>query len=69
MSNHLFKKYKNTVMPHGNNMFQTEFGMVMATICAQPSSKYALQYCKCVLHCCAQFPRIDIPSPELDQNN
>ena len=67
--NHLFNTYKNYVMPHGNNMFQTEYGMVMATMCAYPSYNYALPYWKCVLCCCAQYPRIDLTNPESDQHN
>ena len=31
--------------------------------------KYALPHWKCVLRCCAQCPRIDLPSPESDHKN
>ena len=44
MLNHIFDTYKNYVMPHGKNMFKTEYDMDMATICAYPSSKYALPH-------------------------
>ena len=37
MSNCLFDKYKNSVMPHGKNMFQTESEMVMETMREYPS--------------------------------
>ena len=60
---------KNSVNPHGNHMFQTASGMAMATMCEYPSSKYALPHWKCVLSCCAQCPRIYLPSPESYQHN
>ena len=63
------KTYKNYVMPHGKHIFKTASDMYMETICAYPPSKYALTHWKCVLWCCAQFPYIDIPSPESDQHN
>ena len=53
-------------MPRGNNMFQTAYDMEMATICACPSSNYYLPRWKCVLRCCDQCPRIDLPSPGSD---
>ena len=48
-------------MPYGKNMFKTEYDMAMATICAYPSSKYALPRWKCFMRCCAQCPCIDLP--------
>ena len=65
----LFETYKTTVIPYGKHMFQTESDMVMSTICAYLSSKYALPHCKCVLSCFAQCPRIDLPSQESYQHN
>ena len=38
-------------------------------MCVYPSSNYALSHWKCVLHCCAQFTCIDLPSTESDQHN
>ena len=67
--NHLFETYKNTVMPHGKHIFQIAFEMSMATMCAYPSSKYALPHWKCMLRCCAQYTRIDLPSPKSYQHN
>ena len=61
--NHLFETYKNSVIPHGKNVFQTAPGMVMIKLCVYPSSNYALPNHKCVLRCCAQYQRIDLPSP------
>ena len=34
MANRLFETYKNTFMPHGNHMFQTETDIVMEKMCA-----------------------------------
>ena len=42
MSNCLFYTYKYSVMSYGNHMFQTKYDMSMATMCAYPSSHYAL---------------------------
>ena len=69
ITNFLFETYKNSVIPHGKNIFKAASGMYMATICAYSSSNYALPYWKCVLRCYAKCPRIDIPSPESDQHN
>ena len=36
MANHLFETYENYFIPHGKHMFQTEYDIVMATMCAYP---------------------------------
>ena len=64
MSKHLFETYKNSAMPHGNHMFQTESDMAISTICEYLPSKYALPHWKYVLRCCAKFPHIYLPSLE-----
>ena len=69
MINSLFETYKNYVISHGKHMFQSEYDMVMATMCAYQSHNYALQHWKCMLHFCLQCPWIDIPSPESDQHS
>ena len=66
MANRLFKTYKNYVIPHGKHIFKTASNMDMAKMCEYPSSEYALPHWKCILCCCAQCTRIDIPSPESD---
>ena len=35
-------------------------------MCAYSQSDHALPHCKCVLRCCAKFPRINIPDQETD---
>ena len=62
MTNQLFETCKNYVMPHGKNIFQTEYDTDIEKICAYPSSKYALLNWKCVFCCCAQCSCIDLPS-------
>ena len=56
-------------MPHGRNIYATEYDISMATICAYPPSQHALTHWKCVLHCCANFPYIDIPDQESDRHH
>ena len=56
-------------MPNGKHIFKTASDMDIEKMCAYLSSKYALPHWKCVMSCCAQYPSIDIPSPELDQHN
>ena len=50
-------------------MFKTSYGMAMAKMCEYSSSKYALPHWKCVMRCCTQFPRIDLPSTYSDYHN
>ena len=59
--NRLFDTYKNSVMPHGSHIYATAAGMAMATMCAYPPPQHALTHWKCVLHCCCNFPCIDLP--------
>ena len=51
-------------MRHGQHIFKKVSDMTMATMCAYPKLKYALPHSKCVLLCCEQCSRIDLPSPE-----
>ena len=44
MTNRIFKTYKHSVMPHGKHIPKTASGMTMATMCAYPSSTYALPH-------------------------
>ena len=41
MANILFDTYKNNFMIDGKHMFHTASDMVITTMCAYPSSKYA----------------------------
>ena len=38
-------------------------------MCEYRSSNYGLPNWKCVFHCCAQCPRMDLSSPESDKTN
>ena len=68
-ANRLFETYKNFVMPHGHHIYATAADMAMATLCAYPKPQHSLSYCKCVLRCCYNFPRIDLPDQESDRHN
>ena len=41
----------------------------MATTYAYPPSQHSFPHCKCVLRCCANLPRIDLPGQESDRHN
>ena len=65
-ANCLFETCKNFVMPDGRYIDATTAVMAMATMCSYPPSKHALPHCKCVLRCCYNCPRIDLPVQESD---
>ena len=60
----VYSRHKNSVMTHGKHMFQTASDMATVTMCAYPSYIYESPHRKCVLHCCAECTRIDLPSIE-----
>ena len=64
ITNHVYVRYKNYVIPRGKHMFKSASDMEMTTICAYTSSQYYLPHWKCVLRCCAEFPQINMPSFE-----
>ena len=59
-SNIIYEAYKNTVMPHGRHIYSKASDMSKANICAYPHPDHALPHCKCVMKCCAKFPRVNI---------
>ena len=65
-SNHIYETYKNTVMPHGNNIYAKAYDMVKATICTYTQSDYALPHCRCVMQRCAKCTDINIPDQKTD---
>ena len=56
-------------MSHGCHIYDTSADMVMTKMYAYPPSQHALPRWKCVLHCCANFPYIDIPDQESDRHH
>ena len=48
-SNHIYKTYKNTVMPHGRLIYAKAYDMEKATMCAKSHYNYVLPHWKCVL--------------------
>ena len=62
--NHIYKKYKNIVIPHGRHIYYKEFDMAKDTICAYPQSDHALPHWKCVLRCCDNCTCINLPDQE-----
>ena len=63
-----YLRHIKTVMPHGKNMFQTAYDMAMSTMCAYPSSRYALPHWKFEMRCCAKLSCIYLPTPKSNQN-
>ena len=60
MENHLFETNKNSFIPHGSHIYAKASDMDMDTMCAYPTYQHPLPHWKCVLHCCANFPHIDL---------
>ena len=58
--NNIYEKYKNTVMPHGRNIYAKEYDMAKAKMCAYSQSDHTLPQCKCVLRYCSKCPSINI---------
>ena len=54
---------------YGRRIYQTEYDMAMSTMFSYPPSQYVLPHWKCVLHCCAKFICIALPSQELDNHD
>ena len=55
-SHHMYENYKNTVMPHGSNIYAKAYDMTKSAMCTYPHPDHALPHRKCVLRCCAKFP-------------
>ena len=53
-------------MTHGRHIYVTASDMVMAKMCSYPPSQHELPHWKCVLHCCANCPCINLPDQESD---
>ena len=53
-------------MPHGRHIYAKESDMSKATMCEYPRSDHALPHWKCVLQFCANFPCINLPDQETD---
>ena len=53
-------------MPHGRHIYEKAYNLAKATMCVYPQSDYALPKRKCVMRCCAKFPRVYLPDQETD---
>ena len=69
MANHLFGTYTNSVLPHRHHIYATSYDMAMARMCAYSQYHHTLPHWKCVLRCCAIFPRIYLQSEESDRHH
>ena len=68
-SHHVYETYKNTVMTHGRHIYDKASDMAQVTMCAYPQSDHALPHWKYVFRCCADFPCVNIPDQETDNQN
>ena len=59
-AHHIYKTYKNTVMPHGIHIYAKASDMANGTMCTYPQSEHALSHWKYVLRCCSDCPCINI---------
>ena len=69
MSSFIFETYKNYLILHGLNIYQTAYDMSMDTMCANPLFQHLLSHWKCVFCCCTNCPCISIPSQETYKNH
>ena len=51
-------------MKHGRRIYATSFVMAMDKIYAYPPPQHSLPHRKCTLHCCFNFPCIDLLGQE-----
>ena len=56
-------------MTHECHIYAIAADMAALKMCAYPPSKHALPHWKCVLHCCDNFPHIDLQDQESDRHN
>ena len=57
------------MIPHGRHIYSRAYDMAKATMYAYPQSDHALSNWKCVLRCCCDFPCINLPDQEADNQN
>ena len=67
-AHHIYETYKNIVMPHGCHIYAKASYMEKSIMCTYPQSDHALPRWKCVLRCCADCPRNNIPDQETTKN-
>ena len=53
-------------MPHERHVYAKASDMEKATICTYPQSAHALTHWKFLLWCCVEFPYINLPDQETD---
>ena len=53
-------------MPHERHIDAKESNIAKATMCAYPQSDHAIPHWKCELRYCADYPCINIPDQETD---
>ena len=56
------------MIPHGRHIYAKASDMAKATMCIYTMSDHVLPHCKCVLHCCADFPCINLPDQETNKS-
>ena len=56
-------------MPHGRHIYAKAYDMAQTRMCAYPQSDHAMPHWKCLFQCCDEFPCINIPDQETDNQN
>ena len=67
-SHHIYETYKNTVMPHGRDIYAKASDMSKAKMYTYPQSDHAIPHWKCVFQCFAECPCIDHPDQETNKH-
>ena len=53
-------------MPYGRHIYDIDYDVEKAKMCAYSQSDHVLPHWKCILLCCAKFPSINLPDQETD---
>ena len=64
----IYETYKNTVIPHGGNIYAKASDISKSTMCAYTQSDHALSQWKCALRCCTNCPSINLTDQETDNH-
>ena len=63
-ANHIYEKYKNTVISHGYHIYANASDIANARMCTYTQSDHALPHWKHIFRCWSECPYINLPDHE-----